>query len=149
MADFCSRTSVLIALVIFASSCVHSNRPHYKYVDDGLPLYVWKLANEGWELYKQGEFETSSKGGHYTDPTPETRTRNFWSDGNYAKFDRGDDGHLETIFAIHDGDLVYMGVLGGDGTFYKVGDTFEGYLGNTLKSSLGYLNLKRGGGYSK
>lgn len=85
----------LTLVVLVSSSCTKQSpvRDDYK-----LTKTVLSLAKQGWELYQQGQFIASHNDGHYTDPNPETRVRDFWSNGRYATLDRDNNGHFETIF---------------------------------------------------
>jgi antitoxin component YwqK of YwqJK toxin-antitoxin module len=87
-------------------------RNDYTYTEE-----VRRLADKGFQLYKESRFINSYNGGYYTDPDSNTMVLDFWSDGKKAKVDRDGNGHHETIFEIKDGQLIYVGTLGSDGKY--------------------------------
>ncbi|MCB1225507.1 MAG: hypothetical protein KDK99_06830 [Verrucomicrobiales bacterium] len=103
--------------------------------DYTLTLPVKKLAEDGLRLYQAGTFSGSYGGGHYTDPDPETRVSDFWSDGNVCKLDRDNNGHHETIFLLKKGKLEYVGSIGRSGNWVDTAIKYNKY----KKSSLGYF----------
>ena len=97
--------------------------------DYELTVAVAVKANQAWQLYRDEEFAGAFNNGHYTDPDPRTRVNDFWSDGLVAKLDRDDNGHHETIFAIVENELVYVGSIGAKGTFVDAARVYHRYLG--------------------
>ena len=116
----------LFAAVLWlaATNLTHAQaKPEYR-DDYELTIDVAIRASAGWELYKQKEFSGSRAGGHFTDPDPETRGNEFWSDGVYAKFDRDNNSHGETIFVIDGDNLIYAGCIGSTGQWVHTSKSF-------------------------
>ena len=65
----------------------------------------------GWKLFLKKEHKSAFGGGCYTDSTPETRGRNFWSNGIYAKHDSDGNGNHETIYSVESGKFEYIGIV--------------------------------------
>lgn len=92
-----------------------------------------ELANKGWGLYQKKEFANDWKGGHYTDPVPDERGYEFWSDEVIAKFDRQSDGHHESIFFVNNkSKLEYVGRISGKGKFAEVERRFRKFKNKPL-----------------
>jgi hypothetical protein len=86
-------------------------------------------AIKGWQLYEVEKFAGSFSNGHYTDPDPNTKVKDFWSDGLIAKLDRDNNGHFETIFVVAEKQLVYAGSIGPNGNFIDAAHEYENYIG--------------------
>jgi hypothetical protein len=86
-------------------------------------------AMNGWQLYEDEKFAGSFHNGHYTDPDPNTKVKDFWSDGLIAKLDRDNNGHFETFFVVAEKQLVYTGSIGRHGTFIDAAKAYENYIG--------------------
>ena len=112
-----------ILLLVIANLAHAQTKAEYRN-DYELTVDVALRASAGWELYKQEKFAGSLAGGHFTDPDPETRGKEFWSDGVYAKFDRDNNSHGETIFFIDGEKLVYAGCVGGTGQWVHTSKSF-------------------------
>lgn len=97
-----------------------------------LTVAVAKKALAGWELYQAKKFAASFDGGSYTDPDETTRSRDFWSNGRYARLDRDNNGHHETVFLIEQGELIYVGSLGMQGAFVDVASAHAKYRGKPV-----------------
>ena len=96
--------------------------------DYELTVAVAVNANQGWQLYRAQEFAGAFGSGHYTDPDPQTRVKDFWSDGRTAKLDRDDNGHHETVFTIKDNELLYVGSIGAKGTLVDAARDYRRFL---------------------
>ncbi|MCA9262415.1 MAG: hypothetical protein KDA60_01145 [Planctomycetales bacterium] len=107
-----------------------------------LTVAVVKTAERGWQQYRANQFAGQFNGGNYTDPSPATRGKDFWSNGQYALVDREGTGHFETCFAIVDGELVYVGCIGPQGRFTDVAHAYQMYVGKPWKSFL--ISLSQG-----
>jgi hypothetical protein len=107
-----------------------------------LTVAVVKKALAGWELFQAGKFAAAAGGGQYTDPDPNTRVRDFWSNGRWAMLDRDDDGLHETIFVVEDKDLVYLGCLDSRGTLVNPASRFKQHVGQTREAILRDLKLQ-------
>lgn len=86
-------------------------------------------AINGWQLYEDKKFAGAFNNGHYTDPDPNTKVKDFWSDGLIAKVDRDNNGHFESIFVVTEKQLVYAGSIGRDGKFIDAAKAYENYVG--------------------
>ena len=86
-------------------------------------------ALQGWQLYEDEKFAGSFRNGRYTDPDPNTKVKDFWSDGRIAKLDRDSNGHFETVFVVVDNQLVYAGSIGRAGNFIHVAGDYKKYRG--------------------
>lgn len=120
--------AILIFLAISASCFAEVAR------DYALSPEVSNLAEEGFGLYKAGKLDGGFNGGHYTNTDPKTPGKDFWSNGKYAIVDRDKNGHFETIFAIHDGKLNYVGSIGPKGTFVDVSPLYSQFAGKSINS---------------
>ena len=103
--------------------------------DYNLTPAVMKLAEDGFKLYLAGSFFGEYNGGHYTDPRPEERVQEFWSEGVWCKIDRDNNGHNETIFLIKKDRLNYAGSIGSTGTFVHTAKKYDKF----KKTGLGYF----------
>ena len=108
-----------------------------------LTVAVVETALKGWELHQEKQFAATFDGGHYTDPHPDHRVREFWSDGHYAKVDRDHNGHFETIFVIDGDKLVYVGSIGPRGTFMDVASPYNGLKGQSIRAFLHRIKQNR------
>jgi hypothetical protein len=111
---------------------------------DDYELTVAKVvkAIHGWQLYGDKRFAGSFSNGHYTDPDPATKVKDFWSDGRIAKLDHDDNGHFETIFIVVDEQLVYVGSIGRKGTFIDVARDYKKYIGQPADSLIREIDTK-------
>jgi hypothetical protein len=91
-----------------------------------------RFVIKGYELYKKNEIMSSYNGGHYTDPNPEKRGYEFWSNGKIAKFDRDSNGHYETILKINNKNLIYIGTLGSAGEWIDVNVNYKHLMGKKI-----------------
>lgn len=100
--------------------------------DCELTVAVVMKALRGQQLYELEHFAGAFNDGHYTDPDPETRVKDYWSDGLIGRLDRDGDGHHETCFTMIDDQLVYVGTIGSKGTFSHTANRFKKYLGRSM-----------------
>ena len=124
--------ALALALILKSSESANANDPP----DNELTVAAVAVAIDGWRMYKAKEFAGGFMGGHYTDPRPDREGKEFWSDGNVAKVDRGSDGHFETVFLIVGEEIVYVGTIGTRGRFIDVARKFESFLASTVDESL-------------
>jgi len=125
----------LIITILFSN--VHLLQAKVKN-DYELSVKIALEANQGWELYQEKKFVSSFENGKYTDTNSLYRVHEFWSNGEYAKFDSDYNGHHETIFLIKDNKLVYVGSIGRKGTFINVSNKYI----NLLNKSIAKLRTK-------
>jgi len=127
-------TKIFFLILIIVSIQTYVIGESYRNIDQApdLPSDVWKLAQEGWKLYKAGNFKNAWNGGHYTDPDPNIRGSAFWSNGVYAQLDPGGDGHFEVFFIIYKDQLKYAGTIGGRGIFEKVDPDLDYLMGVSI-----------------
>jgi len=111
--------------------------------DYDLTVAVVVKALDGWQLYEDKKFAGSFNNGYYTDPDPDTQGYEFWSDGLIAKLDRDSNGHHETFFVVVEDQLVYVGSIGGKGTFVHVANEFKECLGRPIGPSILDIRKKR------
>jgi hypothetical protein len=97
--------------------------------DYELTMEVAEVAIDGERMFVSKDFAGNFADGYYTDPRPLTRAKSFWSNGVWAKIDRDDNGHYETLFVMRDGRLVYFGALGAKGHVVNTAGEFADYLG--------------------
>jgi hypothetical protein len=97
--------------------------------DYELTMEVAEIALDGERMFVGQKFAGSFVDGFYTDPRPLTRAKSFWSNGAWAKVDRDDNGHYETLFVMRDGRLVYFGSIGAKGAIVDTAGEFAEYLG--------------------
>ena len=97
--------------------------------DYELTMEVAEMALDGERMFVSKDFAGTFADGYYTDPRPLTRAKSFWSNGVWAKFDRDDNGHYETLFVMRDGRLVYFGSIGAKGHLVDTAGEFANYLG--------------------
>lgn len=122
-----------IKLITVLCICVLPFSLHAKIQNNyELTVKVSTEAVQGWNLYKKGIFTSKNNGGRYTDPDKSTRVYDFWSNGEYAKYDRDNNGHHETIFLIKEKELIYVGSIGSKGTFIDVSNTYKKFLHKPL-----------------
>ena len=100
--------------------------------DYELTVNVSIKASHGWNLYIKKIFDGEHNGGYYTNPDSKTRVKDFWSNGEYAKFDRDNNGHHETIFIIENRELVYIGSIGSKGKFIHVSNKYKRLLNKSV-----------------
>lgn len=93
-------------------------------------------ATKGWNLYQKRFFVGKFNGGNYTNPDDSTQVHDFWSNGDYAKYDRDNNGHHETIFIIRENKLVYVGSIGSKGTFVDASNNYRILLNKPLANFL-------------
>ncbi len=118
---------------IFICICLLPLSIHAKVRNDyELTVKVSTIAVKGWNLYKKGVFVGKNNGGRYTEPDTSTRVKEFWSNGEIAKFDRDNNGHHETIFLIKEQELIYVGSIGPRGTFINVSNKYKKFLHKPL-----------------
>jgi hypothetical protein len=103
-----------------------SIRDDYKYTPE-----LEKLAQAGYELYKQGKTTGDFNAGKYTDPDPASPGNEFWFNGKMAKLDRDHNNHYETIYIFRPASntIVYVGSMGTKRSYVDVGKGFEPYRG--------------------
>ena len=75
------------------------------------------VIQRGYRLYQMGEFAGPYADGKYTDPNLDTKVYDFWTNGRFARYDRNDDGHHETILEIVRQQLFYIGTIDVNGIF--------------------------------
>jgi hypothetical protein len=97
--------------------------------DYELTMEVAEIALDGERMFVGQRFAGGFVDGFYTDPRPLTRAKSFWSNGVWAKVDRDDNGHYETLFVMRDGRLVYFGSIGPKGAIVDTAGEFAEYLG--------------------
>ncbi|WP_442482062.1 hypothetical protein [Aeoliella sp. SH292] len=97
--------------------------------DYELTMAVAEVALDGERMFVGKDFAGKFADGFYTDPRPMTRAKSFWSNGVWAKVDRDDNGHYETLFVMRDGRLVYFGSIGPKGQIVNTAFEFADYLG--------------------
>ena len=116
---------ISFASVLLLADSVILAQDRNEYRDDyELTVDVAVRAVVGWELYLKEEYSGSVADGHFTDPEPDSPGNEFWSDGVYAKFDRDNNSHGETVFVIKDGKLVYAGCTGSKGQWVHTSQAF-------------------------
>ncbi len=108
--------------------------------DYELTVAVVKKALKGWQLYQDKQFAASFQDGRYTDPDPKSQSHDFWTNGRFARLDRDGNGHHETIFAVTDGELVYVGSIGRQGRFVDVSRTYQVYEGQPFTRFVSTMN---------
>ncbi len=91
-----------------------------------------KMIQQGYRLYQMGEYSGQYTDGKYTDPNPETSVYDFWTNGTFAKYDRDNDGHHETILEIVNQRIFYIGTIGVNGYFVHVGNKHPEYLNQSI-----------------
>ncbi len=107
--------------------CTHSCTSIHREKSDISPRAM-QLAHDGWAIYNSMDPNDSRRTG-YIDADPETRGKEFRHDGKYVVVDSDGNGHHETIFIIVNGELEYVGALGGNGAFAEVASGYECLLG--------------------
>lgn len=109
--------SALLSTQVFASKTL----PYYE-----LTVRAALDAQYGWTLYRQGRFAGSfPRGGNYTDPMPEQQGYEFWSNGTCATLDGDSNGHQELQFKVSGDQLIYVGAVGGKGTFVHTANEYK------------------------
>jgi hypothetical protein len=114
-------------LLLLSTSATAEIRDDYE-----LTVATAVKATRGWQLHEDQKFAGAFKNGHYTDPDPATKVKDFWSDGLVAKLDRDNNGHFETIFLVVDEQLVYSGSIGRTGSFIHAAREYKKYLGQPV-----------------
>lgn len=94
-----------------------------------LTMEVAEIALDGERMFVSGDFAGPFADGFYTDPRPANRVKSFWSNGVWAKVDRDDNGHYETLFVMRDGRLASFGSIGTKGHLVNTSGEFANYLG--------------------
>ena len=107
--------TVLDAIKDYRNSIAYSDR-------------AYRLATDGYELYKNGEIKNVNGNSVYVDPDEESQVYDVRITGPWMEVDRNDDGFHETIFRIIDEDVRYFGSLGSEGRLVDVGGEYEEYL---------------------
>jgi hypothetical protein len=131
MTTYLFRSIATLSLLLPTASASADIRNDYE-----LTVATSIKAVEGWQLYEDEKFAGSFKNGHYTDPDPTTRVKDFWSDGFVAKLDRDNNGHFETIFLVVNKQLIYAGSLGRTGSIIHAARDYKKYLGQPAASFL-------------
>ncbi len=116
---------IIFFLTVFAQASWAG--PNYNLSPDDI-----KMIQRGYRLYQMGQSSGQYGNGKYTDPNPSTKVYDFWTNGIFAKYDRDDDGHHETILEIANHQIIYVGTLGLDGKFVHVGTKHQKYLNRSI-----------------
>jgi hypothetical protein len=128
MTNYLLRSIATLSLLLVMSTSLSAD------IDYELTVASAAKAINGWQLYEDKKFAGSFDNGRYTDPDPNTKVKDFWSDGLIAKLDRDNNGHFETIFVVADKELVYAGSIGRNGTFVDAAKAYENYIGQRAAS---------------
>lgn len=123
--------SIIVYISIFPLTIYGKINDNYE-----LTVKVSIEATKGWNLYQKGVFIGKFNGGNYTNPDESTQVHDFWSDGYYAKYDRDNNGHHETIFIIREKELIYVGSIGSKGTFVDVSNNYRTLLHKSISNLL-------------
>jgi len=116
---------VIILIMTFLFSETPSSKTNFTY---DLTVKVVEGALKGWKLYQNGKFVSQYNGGKYTDPKRKMKGYEFWSNGKYAKYDRDNNGHFETVFFVQEKRLVYIGSIGSKSQFIHVANKYKMFL---------------------
>ena len=123
----------LLSVFALGLSCLLSDPVAADIRDDyQLTVAVAVAATEGWQLYQDGKFAGTFNDGRYTDPAPQTRVKDFWSNGRLAKLDRDGNGHFESVFVVVDNKLTYVGSIGSKGDIVHAAKDYKRHVGRPV-----------------
>lgn len=91
-----------------------------------------EMINAGFVKYLSSDFAGKYNDGYYTDPNPQSRGFDFWSNGKWATFDKDNNGLYETILEIHGQLITYVGTIDGKGRFIAVNSPYRGFIHRPL-----------------
>lgn len=132
------KSVICIAVLLSSASAAQADvRNDYE-----LTVSVVKTALAGWQLYNKEQVAGQFQDGYYTDPNPQTKGKDFWSNGRYATLDREGTGHFETVFAVRGKELVYVGSLGAQGSFVDTAKEYRQFQGTPVAAFVKTLDKR-------